>query len=499
MDLFDIFNNFSEPVKTLIIYTSGTLLVCLLMYFTKNKLIDYLLFIPFVGLQIYLNIKEYAEIGITKSDGLEDYFKIDHLGFIFLTLTTIVSIPVIIHSAFYAFSREESHRETEIHNISLVLFIANMSGAIISCNVGLMWAFLEATTLCASMLIYHERSAAALEAAWKYVFVCSIGIALAFVGILFLGLANKSFHELNFSIEALKIAVARMDVIWLKLSFLFILTGYSVKIGIVPLFTVDIDAKDAAPSPVGALLSGALLNVGFLSVFRFYEIFSVTEILPWMNTVMIIVGLLSIAFAAVYLLKVANFKRMLAYSSMEHAGIAFIAVSMGGIGYSIAILHLLFHALTKAALFIQIGQVYKLFQGKNMEDASGYIRLNSWGAIVLLLGLFAITAFPPSALFISEYFLFKLLIFSKVYWLAFVLAILLTVIMATLATKFLNLIFLSTKSNNIQSQTAQIGFVESISQYLLLIVVFVAGINPPNFIIQFINESVKQIPHYLPL
>lgn len=495
--MLEIIQNLSSPVQTLIIYTVGTLIVCGLMFATKNKLLDYLLFIPFVGLQIYLNVMEYYEIGISKADGLEDYFKIDQLGFIFLTLTTLVSIPVIIHSAFYAFSRNESNRETEVHNISLVLFIANMSGAIISCNVGLMWAFLEATTLCASMLIYHERNAEALEAAWKYVFVCSIGIALAFVGILFLGMANKSLHELNFSIEALKLAVVKMDTIWLKLSFLFVITGYSVKIGVVPLFTVDIDAKDAAPSPVGALLSGGLMNVGFLSVLRFYQIFGITEILPWMNKVLIIIGILSVLMAAVYLLKVANYKRMLAYSSMEHAGIALIAIGSGKIGFVAAILHLIFHAFTKVSLFIQMGQVYKVFKGKSMDNVGGYFRLNPVGAAAMLLGIFAITAMPPSGLFLSEFLIFKSLFISHRYITAGILFVLLTFILATLGMKFFKLLF--TPLPNQVSNYSQVSPWESLTQWILVGVVIYAGIHPPAAVIDFISSAVKDFPTYMPL
>ncbi|TAH25196.1 MAG: hypothetical protein EAZ07_07865 [Cytophagales bacterium] len=495
--MLEYFHQLSAPVQTLIIYSMGSLMICILMFLTKNKLVDSLLFIPFIGLQIYLNVMEYFEIGITKADGLEDYFKIDHLGFIFLTLTTLISIPVIIHSTVYSFSQHESKKELEVHNISLLLFIANMSGAIISCNVGLMWAFLEATTLCASMLIYHERNAEALEAAWKYVFVCSIGIALTFVGILFLGMANKSIHELNFSIEGLKLTVAHMDSIWLKLSFLFIITGYSVKIGVVPLFTVDIDAKDAAPSPVGALLSGGLMNVGILALLRFYQIFGTTDILGWMNKILIIVGILSILLAAVYLFKVANYKRMLAYSSMEHAGIALIAIASGKIGFVAAILHLIFHAFTKVSLFVQMGQVYKVFQGKNMKDIGGYFQLNPLGASVILLGIFSITALPPSGLFLSEFLIFKSLFLSERYITASILFLLLTIILAALGTKFFKLLFSPIPNTTISYQS--INQWESISQWIMLLTMIYAGIAPPAFLIDFISTAVKDFPTYIPL
>lgn len=192
---------------------------------------------------------------------------------------------------------------------------------------------MEATTLGASVLIYHNRNQDSW-ATWKYLFVCSIGIAIAFAGILFLGLAAHKVGHIDFSFAAIKLEASRLNPVWLQACFLLVLTGFSVKMGLVPLFNVDIDAKDASPSQVGASLSSVLMNAGFVAIYRFYDAFSGTTILPWMNKLLMITGLVSLFFAAAYLLKVKNIKRLFAYSSMEHASLVMIAFSCGGWGIS---------------------------------------------------------------------------------------------------------------------------------------------------------------------
>jgi hydrogenase-4 component F len=284
-----------------------------------------------------------------------------------------------------------------------------------------------------------------------------------------------------------------MDPIWLKMCFLLILVGYSVKMGIAPLFTVDIDAKDAAPSPIGAIFSGGLLNVGFVAIFRFYEIFAGTSIHPWMNKILMIVGIVSILFAAVYIFKIRNYKRMLAYSSVEHAGIVLLAISCGGIGYFVAIFHLILHAFTKASLFYQMGQLYRVFRGKSMEDVGGYFKLNPYGAASILLGFFCITAMPPSGLFITEFLTFKSLLKEDHLIIAIFILLLLTIIVAALGKNFFKLLF--TPLPHGTDYYESVSPFESLSQWALLLVVIYMGINPPVILVDFIQDSVQHLPN----
>lgn len=473
----------------LLIYLAINVLLAFISFFLHKKRLNYLLFIPFIGMQIFLNIYLANHLNET----LHVYFKVDPIGLIFLTVLTIISVPTIIHTGIYSYKSKEGARISSLHNSALMLFIVMMTGVLITEHIGLMWAFLEATTLCAAILIYHERSTAALEATWKYVFVCSIGIALAFVGILFLGIASQDAESLDFSYKALTQAAPSMDSNWLKLCFLFIITGFSVKMGVTPLFNVDIDAKDMAPSPIGAIFSGGLLNVGFVAIFRFYQIFAHTSIFSWMNHVLMIVGVVSIFFAAVYLLKVRNYKRVFAYSSLEHAGIALLAISVGGIGYFAAILHLILHAFAKSSLFFQIGQVYHTFKNLSINKIGDYFKINPYGGVVLVLGFLCITAMPPSGLFLTEFLTFKALIDKDHLLVAIGVLILLSFIIYALAKKFLQLLFAGERHLADFTCTATHPM-ETITQYILLTAVIVVGIYPPAFLTDFIHLAVQNLP-----
>ena len=182
---------------------------------------------------------------------------------------------------------------------------------------------------------------------------------------------------------------ASLNVFWLKLAFLFIFTGFTAKAGLVPMYTAGIDAKDNAPYPAAALLASVLMNVGFIGIFRFYEITSHTAIFSWTNKIVLISALLSVFVAAVYMLRVKNIKRMMAYSGVEHMGIVMLGLAAGGIGYYAAILHLVLHSFAKPALFFQFGQIYRTYGSKSVYDVGNYFRYNMTGALVLLISFFS--------------------------------------------------------------------------------------------------------------
>ncbi|MES2389843.1 MAG: proton-conducting transporter membrane subunit [Bacteroidota bacterium] len=475
------------PDNITVYFTAGCA-ISAAMFFIRSKAINYLLYLPFMALQVWFT---WAQTCCLYQ--IEDrYFEADGIAIIFLSVITLLSILTPFHNYFYAEGRKDSIKEISQHNAVFVFFVLMMTGVLISAHIGLMWAFLEATTLCASLLIFHERSTIALEASWKYIFICSIGIAMAFIGILFLGIASQDANALNLSLENLGNNTIRMDPNWLKLSFLFVVTGFSVKMGIMPLFMVDIDAKDAAPSPISAMFSGGLMNVGFVAIFRFYQLFAHTRIHNWMNHVLMINAVLCILFAAVYIMRVKNYKRLLAYSSMEHGGIALLAVSAGGVGYYAAVLHLVLHSLTKAGLFYQIGQVKRMFQGKNFDRVGDYMRLNPWGGSVLLLGFICVIAMPPSGLFISEFMTFKALL-DKGYTYVFIgVVLLLTIVLYGMGRSFMKLLFAPLPEGVTYNK---ISPWESISQLVLLGAVIYMGVHPPEVITEFIKHSVNTLPY----
>jgi hydrogenase-4 component F len=352
----------------------------------------------------------------------------------------------------------------------------------------MLWAFLEASTLSGAALIYHDRDKLSLEATWKYLFVSSIGVTLGFAGIMFLSIA--AHNTPNYINDLVRVA-PDMNLGWIKTSFIFVLAGFSVKMGIVPLFTIDIDAKDSSPSPIGAMFSGPLMSVGFVAIYRFYQIYAHTSILAWMNHVLLLTGVLSLFLAAVFILKTNNFKRLLAYSSMEHAGLILIAFSTGVNGYLVAILHLTLHAFAKAGLFFQIGQVHRTYQSKIEEECGDYFKVSPVGSMALLAGLLAIVAMPPSGLFMTEFLLFKSLMISGQWWIVFVVMFLLCFFVYSIIRKFFTMIFIANPNARVMEQ---VNPLESLSPLLLIGGVLIAGVFSPDFLIRIIQQAILVLP-----
>ncbi len=472
------------------IYLIIVIIVSISLFLFKDRKLSYLFVWCFMILQWALTIYEFRHKDQTELE----YFTSDALGLIFLGIISVVCIPAFYHSYIYFNNNRNVPRERGIYFAAVIVLIASLSAAYLSNHIGVTWVFVEITTLSASALIYHRRNARTLEGTWKYIFVCSISITLVFIGILFLSIAIQQEGLKDLSYKALMINAPVLNAFWLKLAFLFIFTGFTAKAGVVPMYTAGIDAKDKAPSPAGALLASVLMNVGFLGIFRFYEVISKTTILHWANNILTTAGLLSIFVAAVYILRVKNIKRMLAYSGVEHMGIVMIGIASGGLGYYAAILHLILHSFAKPALFFQVGQVYRIYKSKSIYDIGNYFAYNTSGALVLLLAFFTITAMPPSGMFISEFLIFRAIFEAGNLWLLVPVLLFLTLIIWSQGKNFLKMIFikpLGFKEENIE----RISPVESISQYILLALVIYLGLNPPLGMVNLINESIQNLPH----
>ncbi len=470
------------------IFFALTALFAILTYFIRVRLFSHLMVFVYIAMMMALAVDLWPQAG----KSLNTYFFSDRLGLIFYLILVLVSLFSAIHYVKFVIDRNVKISDVALHNAGTIFFTGSMVGVLFTSHFGILWAFMEATTLGASILIYHNRNQDALEATWKYLYVCSIGIAIAFAGVLFLGFAAQQIGHIDFSFTAIKAEASSLNTVWLKGCFLLIVTGFSVKMGLIPLFNVDIDAKDASPSQVGASLSSVLMNAGFISIYRFYEAFSGTSILPWMNKLLMIVGLLSLFFAAVYILRVKNVKRMFAYSSMEHASLVMIAFSCGGLGYFAAILHLVMHSLVKSSLFFQMSQMHRIFGSKLDEKIGSYLRINPLGGLVMLLGFLSIIAMPPSGMLISELYMFQALVAKNYWWVALLVLLLVLIIIYGLAVKMLGIIFLkkNTASINMQGATPY----ESIMQLILIVIVFYIGLFRPAFIVDTILLAIQTLP-----
>lgn len=472
----------------ILIFLLITASLTIVTYLVRVIVISHTLVFLYVGLLVLLGLSILKNV----DQPLGEFFFADRLGLIFFTVLVIVSLFSAIHYIKFVAHRNVTASSVALHNAGTIFFTGAIVGVLFTSHFGTLWAFMEATTLGASVLIYHNRNQDSLEATWKYLFICSIGIAIAFAGILFLGLAAHKVGHIDFRFAAVKAEATKLNPTWLQACFLLVLTGFSVKMGLVPLFNVDIDAKDASPSQVGASLSSVLMNAGFVAIFRFYDAFSGTTILPWMNRLLMITGLVSLFFAAAYLLKVKNIKRLFAYSSMEHASLVIIAFSCGGVGYFAAVLHLIMHSLAKSSLFFQVSQMHRIYDTKWDEGIGSYLRINPLGGLVLLLGFLSIIAMPPSGMLITELMMFQALVAKNNWWLAVLVLVLVLVIIYGLAVRLLGVLFLKKPMAKIRISGA--SPYESILQLGLIIAVFYIGLFRPEFIVYNIELALKVLP-----
>jgi hydrogenase-4 component F len=286
----------------------------------------------------------------------------------------------------------------------LLLFLSAMSLAAVARHLGLLWVAVEATTVASAPLIYYNRNRLSIEATWKYLILCSVGIALAMLGILFVAyaaLAGGAHVSLQF--DDILLGAADYSRPWLRAGFVFLLVGFGTKVGFAPLHTWKPDAYGEAPGLVGALLAGGLTSVAFLALLRTLQIMDAANDGVVAREAFLAMGLVSLGFAAVFVIRQPDFKRLLAYSSVEHMGILAIGVAVGGVATFGAMLHLMNNALTKGVLFLAAGNIHRRFASKRVGEVQGAITLVPVSAALFLLGFLAITGSPPFAPFISEF------------------------------------------------------------------------------------------------
>jgi hydrogenase-4 component F len=302
----------------------------------------------------------------------------------------------------------------------LLLFLASMTLVTVSQHIGLLWVAVEATTLASAPLIYFHRQTRSLEATWKYLLVCSVGIALALLGNFFLAIAASATGDsrLPLTVTELISRAGTLQPVWLKAAFLLFLVGYGTKMGLVPLHTWLPDAHSESPSVVSALLSGALLNCAFLSILRLHSVLEAAGLGSFSGGLLRGFGLLSVGAAAAFLIRQADYKRLLAYSSVEHMGLLALGAGLGGIGGFASLLHACNHTLSKGMLFLAAGNILMLTGSKNADRSTGLLRRLPFTGMLWIAGLLAITGTPPFGTFVSKLLLVKRALETQRYWIA---------------------------------------------------------------------------------
>ena len=408
------------------------------------------------------------------------WFRFDAPGTLFYVLLCIVSAFAYFHSE--AYLRDNDLSQTRTYSALVMLLTTAISGAYFASNLAVTWIFLEATTLCSAGIIYHRRTAQTLEAAWKYVFVCSTGIAMAYLGILLLAAATDC-ESLDYGVVAA--AATHGNALYLKTAFVLILCGYSCKMELFPLHTVGIDANFAAPSPASALISTGLVNAGFLAIFRVYKLLASTEVFPWVRSVLLIVGVLSLAIGALFLRRTNNYKRFLSYSTVENMGIAAIGLGIGGIGVWAAVFHVVCHTLIKSSLFLQMAVVRQVYNGYRINRIGDYIHINRVGAVGLLTGMVVLVAFPPSPLFVSELMILRGTIAGGAWWLVAGMLLLLCIVIYSFCSRMIRLCY---QPNQDELHPSKADRALSWSALSLLAAAMVLGLWQPEFLRELIDQ-----------
>ncbi|MRR19345.1 hydrogenase 4 subunit F [bacterium] len=472
----------------LLLFFAISVILCASAVLFRNKAVTRILTITHAVVMILFTLYSWTSLDETELT----YFTFDSTGVLLLTVLAVLSLPTIYHGFIY--TTEDSTKRYNIYHAGLIALMTFMAGAYLANTMTVLWIFVEATTLAVAVLIYHDRTEMALEATWKYVFICSTGIALAYLGILFLGFIYGRGDAPNLSFSSFSLVISDANPLYLKISFIFVLVGFSTKMGLFPMHTVTIDAHSVAPPPVSALISTTLMNVGFLAIFRVYKLFASTSVLPFMNNVLILAGLLSLLIAAGYMLKAKHLKRMLAYSSLENMGLVAIAIGAGGAGYYAAMLLIVLHSFAKSSLFYQMGQLSRVLHTFKLDDCGRYMKLYPAGALVLLTGMTCILAIPPSGLFISELMIFRGLVANGQWFVLIVSVILLCFVIYAMSTRIMHITFSDPRNENNALKPGAVNPVETISQFLLLAMVILICFYQPPFLADMINQSFAILP-----
>jgi hydrogenase-4 component F len=346
----------------------------------------------------------------------EAWLALDAPGLLFLSITSALFLAASFYAVGYLAGEGKGERRDLAEGLffanapeavftgCLLFFLATMTLVVLSRHLGLLWVGVEATTLASAPLIYFHRHHRSLEATWKYLLICSVGIGLALLGnfCFAVSASGGSGDGVSLLFPSLASHARSLQVPWLKAGFLCLLVGYGTKMGLSPLHTWLPDAHSESPSLVSALLSGALLNCAFLGILRGAQVCAAAGEGAFSGDLLVLFGLVSMGTAAVFLVGQVDYKRMLAYSSVEHMGILALGAGLGQAGLYASGLHALNHSLVKACLFLVAGNLLGTYRSKSSEEVRGILKGLPVSGVLWLAGFLAITGSPPFGPFLSE-------------------------------------------------------------------------------------------------
>jgi len=370
----------------------------------------------------------------------EAYIALDPLGHLFLTLNSVLFLATSVYFVGYHRRKLVSQR---VFLACILALLAALSLVAVSQQIGLLWVAMEAASLAATPLIYFRLGPRALEATWKFVLMNSVGIALALLGIFCVAAASGSADEapISLTVTDLMQNANRLNPVWLRAGFLFALVGFGTKMGLAPLHSWKPDAYGEAPPPVAALLAGGMTLGAFTGILRVVQVCNAAGLATFAGSWLVVFGLLSIAVAAMFVVGNNDYRRLLAYTSVEHMGIMAIGVGLGASGSYAAMLHAMHNTLNKGVLFFLAGFVWRTYHSNQIRDVAGLLHRHPFAGVLFLSGLCATCGLPPFGMFYSELGILFAAARTSHWWVLGLFAFMLSVVFVGVMTAMLPMVF----------------------------------------------------------
>lgn len=395
---------------TLFILLITPIIATLISVLAKKQHLVEIVGVAAAVIQVVAGLVLLTNVAYQGSYRLNEFFALDALSALLVAIIPIIGFISICYSVGY-FRKEVSKeiigfRRVRECYVLIHIFLLMMYLAISTTSPVFMWIAIEATTLSTVFLISLYNRASTLEAAWKFLIINSIGLLLAFLGtVTYLAATHTTLNTNFIDWTSLMSVSASLNPEIIKVAFIFILIGYGTKMGLAPMHTWKPDTYSKAATPIVALLSGALMNVAFMAILRFKLITDASVGASFSQNLFLFFGAASIAVAAFSIFNQQNYKRLLAYSSIEHAGVIVLGFGFGGLGIYASLLHMLYHSLTKTLLFLLSGNLLLKYGSTKIKDVLSASTVLPMTSAAFVIGFLAITAMPPFGLFLTVFYI----------------------------------------------------------------------------------------------
>jgi hydrogenase-4 component F len=408
-------------------------------------------------------------------------------------IVLLVVSTLFLFCSFYTvgYLQYRKERSNRVFCACLLGFLGIMSIVVWSHHLGLMWVAIEATTLVTAPLIYFNRTQRSIEATWKYLMVGSVGIALALLGTFFLAYASlQAGLESTLTFEDVLQNAPLLSKPWLHAAFILLLVGYGTKMGLAPMHTWKPEVYGEVPGVVGAIFAGGVTSCAFLAILRIYQICLAAGEYAYVSRLLLFMGLFSMIVAGLFMVNQRDFKRMLAYSSVEHMGILVLGLGIGGPALFGTLLHIVTNGLTKGVLFLSSGNIHRAYDSKNTDVVRGAMRRLPLSGTLFLAGFLAITGSPPFGPFISEFAILNgAFATGRFVTAGLFLALLLLVFIGMGATVLT--VVQGRSPANVQNTPYRDGFLTAAPVVILMVMVLLIGLYIPAPLVTMLKDAVS--------